>query len=492
MSSNQSVLRRATAWVGAVASVLLAACSSVELPTTPQSLNAPTPSWEQNPTPGYVRVCKVSGPAGSYTFAISVQGGGSYDLNWGPTLTLDFDGVNPICLGAYHPVVDATWTDGMTAQVTVTELVPANMSVEQIDVYDPDVASTDPTKPFGYQYSLYDTPTATVTVTLTGKKKLNFYNIENPPPPPPVVATCYAVTAVAGVPIEPTQLGASGGEGGPYTFTATGLPDGLTLSTDGVLSGTPTVSGNFTYTITVTDNSGNTGSSSCAVNVAPPPVVATCYSINAMAGIAITPVQLTASGGTGGPYTFSATGLPAGLTVSTSGLLSGTPTVSGNFTYTITVTDNSGNSGSSSCSVTVGDQPPPPPSGEGCTPGYWKAKNHWDSWVPTGYSTNQKINTVFTVPASLTLKNKNLGMYTMIQGLSFQGGSTTSGKAEILLRAAIAGVLNAAHPDLDYEGYTPATLIAAVNEALASLNGATMVALAAKIDELNNRGCTLN
>lgn len=54
--------------------------------------------------------------------------------------------------------------------------------------------------------------------------------------------------------------------------------------------------------------------------------------------------QLTASGGAGEPYTYSATGLPAGLTLSVDGLLSGTPTVAGTgtFTFELDVTDKSG------------------------------------------------------------------------------------------------------------------------------------------------------
>ena len=62
---------------------------------------------------------------------------------------------------------------------------------------------------------------------------------------------------------------------------------------------------------------------------------------------------MAGSGGTGGPYTFAATGLPAGLTISTSGTISGTPTVSGTFSYTVTVTDAAGHSGTVNCSVTV-------------------------------------------------------------------------------------------------------------------------------------------
>jgi hypothetical protein len=224
-----------------------------------------------------------------------------------------------------------------------------------------------------------------------------------------------------------------------------------------------------------------------------PLVSATCTSITATKGIAITPVQMSASGGAGGPYSFTASGLPSGLSLSSSGLLTGTPTVSGQFTYTIIATDNQGNTGSTSCAVTVNEIPPPPPTGsQGCTPGYWKAKQHWDSWAATGYTTTQLISSVFDVPATYTSKKgAPLASSTLVEGLGFQGGTTLSGKAEILLRAAIAGLLNSSNGNVDYF-YTTSVLISSVNAALNSGDGAAMVSLAAKIDTQNNKGCPLN
>jgi hypothetical protein len=49
--------------------------------------------------------------------------------------------------------------------------------------------------------------------------------------------------------------------------------------------------------------------------------------------------QMSVSGGTA-PYTWSATGLPAGLSMSSSGLLSGTPTVAGTSSVSVSVTDS--------------------------------------------------------------------------------------------------------------------------------------------------------
>jgi beta-glucosidase len=176
---------------------------------------------------------------------------------------------------------------------------------------------------------------------------------------PPVSATCVSITAIQGIAIKPVTMLGSGGAGGPYTFTATGLPAGLSISTSGMISGTPTLSGTSSYTVTVTDSAGHTGAVSCSLTVAPP-VSATCVSITAAQGVAITPVAMLGSGGAGGPYTFTATGLPAGLSISASGTISGTPTVIGTFNYTVTVTDSAAHTGTLNCSVTVTPFMPPP------------------------------------------------------------------------------------------------------------------------------------
>jgi SdrD B-like domain/Putative Ig domain len=168
----------------------------------------------------------------------------------------------------------------------------------------------------------------------------------------PPSANCVAITAVQGVAITPVTMTGTGGVGGPYTFSATGLPAGLTMSSTGTISGTPTVTGTFSYTVTVQDSAGNTGTVNCSVTVNPPPA-ANCVTIIAVQGTPITPVTMVGSGGVGGPYTFSATGLPAGLTMSTTGTISGTPTVTGTFSYTVTVKDSAGNTGTVNCSVTV-------------------------------------------------------------------------------------------------------------------------------------------
>jgi Zn-dependent metalloprotease len=69
--------------------------------------------------------------------------------------------------------------------------------------------------------------------------------------------------------------------------------------------------------------------------------------------VALSPFTLTASGGTS-PYTWSASGLPAGVTIgSSTGTVSGTPTASGTFNVTVTATASAGGSGTSQFTITV-------------------------------------------------------------------------------------------------------------------------------------------
>lgn len=122
---------------------------------------------------------------------------------------------------------------------------------------------------------------------------------------------------------------------------------------------------------------------------------------------------------------------------------------------------------------------------EGCTPGYWK--NHTDSWPPTGYSTGQTVQSVFSAATAYP----DQGSATLLAALNFGGGPGVTGGAEILLRAAVAALLNASHPGVDYPMAT-ASVISKVNTALASGSRDAMLTLANTLDAQNNQGCPLN
>ncbi len=147
---------------------------------------------------------------------------------------------------------------------------------------------------------------------------------------------------------------ASGGSP-PYSFTlqsGSSLPPSLTLATGGALSGTPTGAGTSSFTVVVTDSAYNSGSKAFGLTVTPPITITTNSPLpNGTAGSAYSQT-LTATGGTS-PYSWSATGLPIGITLSPSGVLSGYPVVANTLTPAVNVTDSVGRYASKALSFTA-------------------------------------------------------------------------------------------------------------------------------------------
>jgi len=117
----------------------------------------------------------------------------------------------------------------------------------------------------------------------------------------------------------------------------------------------------------------------------------------------------------------------------------------------------------------------------GCTPGFWK--NHATTPPWGGYLPTQTVASVFTIPAGLSA---SLGTQTLLTALDGGGGSTINDKAAILLRAAVAALLNAANGNPVYP-INVANVISQTNAALASLNATTITNLGTKLDTWNNQ-----
>ena len=152
---------------------------------------------------------------------------------------------------------------------------------------------------------------------------------------------------------------ASGGSGGySYSVTSGSLPAGLTLNaSSGVISGTPTTTGSSSFTVQAVDSSANTGSRSYTINIGGAAALTLNPSTlpNGMQGVVYSQT-VTASGGNGAyTYTISAGALPAGLTLNAgTGVISGTPTGSGQSTFTVHALDSDGNAGARSYTVNIG------------------------------------------------------------------------------------------------------------------------------------------
>lgn len=151
----------------------------------------------------------------------------------------------------------------------------------------------------------------------------------------------------AGVPYS-QNLGATGGAA-PYSwqYVSGSLPGGVSVGTNGTVSGTPAAGGVYSFNVRVTDSTGATATSTVNLTIGVGLAVATVSLPNAQVGAAYSQT-LTAAGGVP-PYTWSvssgtivASQLPAGLTLSSSGVLSGTPLAAGSSSFTVRVADSAG------------------------------------------------------------------------------------------------------------------------------------------------------
>ena len=100
---------------------------------------------------------------------------------------------------------------------------------------------------------------------------------------------------------------------------------------------------------------------------------------------------------------------------------------------------------------------------------------------PASFTEGQTLESVFDVPDSFGLDNT-----TLYAALGFKGGDTLAEKAQILLRQAVAAVLNESRFGSSFGDFTMAELIVDVNAALASGDGSVMTDLAGDLALWNN------
>ncbi len=139
------------------------------------------------------------------------------------------------------------------------------------------------------------------------------------------------------------QLSAQGGGSQTWSLVSGSLPAGMQLGSNGLISGTPTAAGDFTFKVQVSDGT-RSASQTYSLTVVPKLKVAP---VTVPAGEVSRPfkLQLAANGGKAG-YSWSLVGgttLAAGVTLDgKSGVISGSPTVAGSFPVKLTVTDSLG------------------------------------------------------------------------------------------------------------------------------------------------------
>ncbi|CAM4355540.1 putative Ig domain-containing protein [Stenotrophomonas lactitubi] len=154
---------------------------------------------------------------------------------------------------------------------------------------------------------------------------------------------------------------ASSGGIAPYSYAlvAGSLPVGVTLTSAGVLSGTPTVPGNYNIAVRTTDSSTGAGApfslqQNYTIVVATPAIAIDPPSLpNGSAGVAYN-AQLSSSGGIA-PYSYAllSGALPIGMSFTSAGALAGIPRSDGNFSITLGSTDSNGQTASRVYTFTI-------------------------------------------------------------------------------------------------------------------------------------------
>ncbi|MCW4462037.1 putative Ig domain-containing protein [Sphingomonas sp. BT-65] len=161
---------------------------------------------------------------------------------------------------------------------------------------------------------------------------------------------------------------ASGGTG-PYAFSlpSGALPLGISMSSGGVFAGTPTTPGTYNFSVRTTDAHGFSATNAYSFTVTAPVITVAPGSLPNGATLTAYSQTLAASGGAA-PYTFSpASGaLPPGLSLSAAGVISGTPTAPGSFSFAVRATDAHGFTGSAAYTLAI-DETVPTAAGQSVT-----------------------------------------------------------------------------------------------------------------------------
>jgi hypothetical protein len=159
--------------------------------------------------------------------------------------------------------------------------------------------------------------------------------------------------AQQGVPYSATLTATGGAPGYTWAPISGNVPPGLSLSGAGTISGTPTAAGTFSFTVQAKDTVGATGALALSLTVLPSPLQITTQSPLPAARLGSGYSQTMMAIGGSGQYTWSAPGnMPAGLSLNSSGLLTGTPTSAGDFTINVQVNDGT-NTASKVLSLTI-------------------------------------------------------------------------------------------------------------------------------------------
>ena len=301
------------------------------------SLNSSTGAISGTPTAG-----------GSYTFTVKATDAASNTATQtysgvvigAPTIT-----VSPSTLpaatqnGSYSQTMSASGGTAPYTYAVTSGSLPSGLTLNSAT----GVLSGTPTVYGSYSFTVTATDSSTGGGPYTGSASYTLSVAASTP----TITTSSVAGGTVGLSYSQTVSASGGNAPYSYSISSGSLPPGLSLSSSGIISGTPTGGGSYTFTVKVTDAASNTATKTYSgVVIAAPTITVSPSALPAATQFIAYSQALAASGGTP-TYTYAVTSgsLPSGLALSNAGVLSGTSTVSGSFSFTVTVTDSSGGSG---------------------------------------------------------------------------------------------------------------------------------------------------
>ena len=237
-------------------------------------------------------------------------------------------------------------------------------------------------------------------------------NLVSPPLPAGTVGVSYPSAQYTG----------TGGYGGyMFSLSSGSLPTGLSLSSGGLLSGTPTTAGTFSYVVRLTDyySEGGVLSPLQVITISPSLRIISSSLPAGLVGSVYPGASLNVAGG-GPPYVWGVTAgaLPPGLSLSSSGFISGTPTTAGLFGFAAGVRDSSQQMASAPFQIVVGQpifvSPSVVPSGTVGIP-----------YKPVQFSTNISESVLFGLSAGALAPGLTLTPGGVLAGTPMQAGIYT-------------------------------------------------------------------
>ncbi len=299
----------------------------------------------------------LAGPGGQSVVLMSHTGGGYANSLTGVNVTFDDSAATSLSAAL---ITNGTYKPTNIGTVNFAGPAPASPYGTALSVFngvDPngtwslyvmDTVAPDGGSISGWSLSITD---STVPPTFTSGA-----------PASGLVGTAYSHTFTASGTPAPT-----------FSVTSGSLPTGLSLNSAGLLNGTPTATGSFTFTVTATNGVSPDATQTVTVLVSNAPVAPTFTSGAPINGTVNNGYHhtFTANGYPAPTFTVTGGALPPGLALDpTSGALTGTPTVVGSFNFTVTASNGVAPDATQSVTLIVGTTPvtqttlptPPPPT----------------------------------------------------------------------------------------------------------------------------------